>query len=115
VAQKTSTGVPGLEVIPRSREILIKLYERYLEDITVLPQGTPYRDYMSRFVQYRLDICRSTEDIFEIEDRMGAGQMEELIADQENENSLMPFMLEHKPWESNGKWDCKFYLYSPVR
>jgi len=70
---------------------------------------------MTRFTKHRLDICKSTEDIFEIEDKIGCGQMEELIEDMEGEQSLIPFMLEHKPWESNGKWDTKFHLYSPIR
>jgi len=115
VAQKTTTGIPGLDVVPRAREILIKLCERYLDDIQALPAGTFYRDYMSKFVQVRLDICHSTEDIFEIEDKIGVGQIEELINDLEKEHSLLPFLLEHKPWETNGKWDTKFYLYSDVR
>jgi len=114
-AQKTTTGIPGIPVIPRSREILIKMMERYLEDITILPADSPYRVYMSKFVQHRLDICRATEDVFEIEDKIGMGQIEELIMAQENEHKLIALMNEHKPWVNDDKWVVPFYLYSPIR
>jgi len=115
VFQKTTTGIPGYPVVPRSREVLMKLYERYLEEIKILPEGSPYREYMTKFAQHRLDICRSTEDIFEIEDRIGAGQMEELIEETELEFNCIYLMNEHRPWIPDSKWDTPFFLYSPVR
>jgi len=114
--QKTTTGIPGVPVVPRAREILTRLYERYLEDIKILPEDCPYRVYMTRFIQHRLDICRTTEDIFEIEDKIGCGQIEELIQWQEDEHKMIAFMDEYKPWmKGEDKWDTRFYLYSPVR
>jgi len=113
--QKTSTGIPGLEVNPLAREILIRMYERYLEDLKQFEEGTPYRSHMEKSTKYRLEILRSTEDVFEIEEKIGMGQIEELIDEQEKEFKLVPFMLEHKPWESHDKWDTKFYLYSNVK
>jgi len=112
--QKTSTGIPGLSVIPHSREILIRMYKRYLDDLKQIEEGTPYRAYMERFIGHRLQICESTEDVFEIEQKIGFGQIEELIAWQEKEHKLIPFMLEHKPWERTDKWSKPFVLYSPI-
>jgi len=114
-AQKISTGIPGYPVVPRAREILMKLYDHYLEEIKILPEDSPYRVYMTKFVKHRLDICRSTEDIFEIEDKIGAGQIEELIEETEKEFSCVHLMNEHKPWIPDSKWDTPFYLYSSVR
>ena len=105
-----------MPVVPRAREILIKAYEQYLFELRAkLEAGTPYRDHMEKFIQHRLDICNLTTDYFEIEERIGCGQLEEMIDDIENEYSLIPFMVEHRPWEQDNKRDCAFQLYSDIK
>jgi len=113
-SQKYSTGIPGVRVIPRSREILIRMYEKYLEELKKFEEGTPYRSHMEKVTAYRLGICKSTEDIFEIEDKIGMGQIEELIDMQEDEFKLIPFMLEHKPWQIDEKWDRPIGMWSNI-
>jgi hypothetical protein len=62
-------------VIPRSREILIALYRKYLEELKQFEEGTPYRSHMEKTIGNRLDILLSTEDIFEIEEKIRWGQV----------------------------------------
>lgn len=39
--QKTSTGVPGYPVIPRAREILMRMSEQYLKELEAFPSAPP--------------------------------------------------------------------------
>jgi len=112
--QKSTTGLTGLAVVPHAREILIKMYERYLSELEQFEEGTPYRAHMSKVTNWRLDVLRSTQDIFEIEEKLHL-QLEQLIAQQEDEFTLVPFLLEHKPWEPRSKFDAPFVVFSNIR
>ena len=114
-AQKTSTGIPGVPVLPRGREILIRIYERYLDLLEQFEADAPYRLHMEKLTRGRLEVLLSTEDVFEIEDRIGCGQIEEMIEMAENEMRLLPFMLEHQPWKTNDRWHEPFIVYSDVK
>jgi NADH dehydrogenase (ubiquinone) 1 alpha subcomplex subunit 5 len=113
--QKASTGIPGLPVVPRAREILIRIYERYLDTLEQFDTGAPYREFMEKATRKRLEVLLSTEDVFEIEERIGCGQIEELIEQAENEVRLAPFMLEHQPWKVADRWHRPFMVYSDVK
>jgi len=114
-AQKTTTGIPGYPVVPRAREILMKMMDKYLQELTAFKPDAPYRTHMEKVVQHRLGILRSSEDVFELERRLGAGQLEEQIEALENEFKLVPFLLEHKPWEVKDRWHQPFVLWSDVK
>jgi len=113
--QKSSTGLPCVPVVPRARAILIRIYERYVDMLEQFEASTPYRAHMEKVTRARLAILLSTEDVFEIEERIGCGQIEELIELAENEMRLAPFMLEHQPWKTNDRWHRPFMLYSDVK
>eukprot|EP01126_Amoeba_proteus_P013752 TRINITY_DN15897_c0_g1_i2.p1 TRINITY_DN15897_c0_g1~~TRINITY_DN15897_c0_g1_i2.p1 ORF type:complete len:148 (-),score=15.47 TRINITY_DN15897_c0_g1_i2:42-485(-) len=111
---KISTGIVGVPVVPHAREILIKLYEKYLTEIEVFEPDSPYRQQMTKVVQHRLDICKSTEDIFQIEEQIGS-QLEELITETEEEFLLIGMLLREKPWEPRSKWEKPWLLSSPPK
>uniref|UniRef100_A0A6B2LSE5 NADH dehydrogenase [ubiquinone] 1 alpha subcomplex subunit 5 n=1 Tax=Arcella intermedia TaxID=1963864 RepID=A0A6B2LSE5_9EUKA len=90
------------------------MIEKYLEELQQFEPGTPYREYMEKVSKSRLEILRSTEDVFEIEDKLGNIQIEEMIHMQEDEMKLVPFLLELKPWEVHDKWHKPFGLWSDI-
>ena len=49
-ATKRSTGLTGLAVVPNAREVLIKLYEKTLDDVKV---NTPFEPHVKRAVLVR--------------------------------------------------------------
>ncbi len=50
--------------------------------------------------KHRLSVVESTSSIQDIENKIGCGQVEELIVQAENELKLVKMMEEHKVWES---------------
>eukprot|EP01125_Pyxidicula_operculata_P004689 TRINITY_DN1758_c0_g3_i1.p1 TRINITY_DN1758_c0_g3~~TRINITY_DN1758_c0_g3_i1.p1 ORF type:complete len:155 (+),score=40.11 TRINITY_DN1758_c0_g3_i1:234-698(+) len=113
---KQTTGIPGVPVIPRAREILIRLYQKYLEELEAnFEPRNPYRVLMEKFTKEKLNIVVENKDIFDIEEKIGLGlQIEELIAIAENEFKLIPFMLEHKPWATDSQWSQPLVLWSDI-
>mmetsp|Transcript_20134 Transcript_20134/g.27877 ORF Transcript_20134/g.27877 Transcript_20134/m.27877 type:complete len:146 (+) Transcript_20134:128-565(+) len=95
---KVSTGLVGLDVEPNAREILIGLYERTLGEIQAVPADAGYRQVVEEFTNYRLQVCKDNTDLQAIEDAIMQGQVEELIDIAKDELSLIPRMIERKPW-----------------
>jgi hypothetical protein len=88
---KVTTGLVGIEVQPHGREILIKLYEKMLEELKKFEPEVEFRKWMEALLKRRLKILYETEDVFEIEDKIGIGQIEELIIEAETQlNELLP-------------------------
>jgi len=75
------------------------LYKKILTEIQKVPEEAYYRREVEAINTYRLKICLENEDIIEIEDKIAYGQVEELITYAEDELTLIPDMLEWKPWE----------------
>ncbi|KAI4994415.1 hypothetical protein ZWY2020_029463 [Hordeum vulgare] len=78
-AVKETTGIVGLDVVPEARDVLIGLYTRTLKEIEAVPKDEGYRKAVESFARHRLQICQEEEDWKRIEDRLGCGQVEELI------------------------------------
>jgi NADH dehydrogenase (ubiquinone) 1 alpha subcomplex subunit 5 len=106
----------GVEVQPHGREILTKLYEKILADAkaaTADEPSNPYIEYLESAYLPRLQILRETKSILEIEDKMGDGQIEEMIMDAEAELSLIPQMARDRPWNTK-KWHSVPVLHSKI-
>ncbi|CAG8554644.1 14681_t:CDS:2 [Ambispora leptoticha] len=97
--KKTTTGIFGLAVHPNPRPHLIKTYNETLQVLARLPEHAVYRQSAEALTQHRLSIAEATEDINEIEKGIGAGQIEEVILQAEDEKQLAAKMEEWKPWE----------------
>ncbi|PKY47447.1 hypothetical protein RhiirA4_522596 [Rhizophagus irregularis] len=109
-AQKATTGIFGLAVHPDPRPHLIKTYNKTLSALTHIPPTAVYRQATEATTKHRLKIAESTKNIQEIEEKIDAGQIEELIVQAEDELKLVAKMEEWKPWESlevetpRGQW-----------
>jgi NADH dehydrogenase (ubiquinone) 1 alpha subcomplex subunit 5 len=100
--RKVSTGLVGLDVIPteKARNILINLYTKTLDELNHgFPKNTPYRVAVEAFTTHRLKVVKEETDPLKIEQRINAGQLEELIEQARDELDVLAKMREWKPWE----------------
>jgi len=108
---QSTTGLAGLPVHPNPRPHLISTYNATLSAVSRLPATAVYRQAVESATQHRLSIVNSTENINEIEDKIDAGQIEEVILQAEDELRLVAKMEEWKAWEPlevpipKGQWD----------
>eukprot|EP00123_Amoebidium_parasiticum_P004143 comp15425_c0_seq1/m.12379 comp15425_c0_seq1/g.12379 ORF comp15425_c0_seq1/g.12379 comp15425_c0_seq1/m.12379 type:complete len:116 (-) comp15425_c0_seq1:81-428(-) len=98
-AVKTSTGLVGLAVEPRAREILIGLYQTTLAELSKLPAEAGYRKHTETITTYRLNVVEKNEQIPKIEQTIDCGCAEELIAQAKRELGLIEKVKEWKIWE----------------
>ncbi|KAG6487944.1 hypothetical protein ZIOFF_056682 [Zingiber officinale] len=95
---KETTGIVGLDVVPNAREVLISLYTRTLREIQVVPPDEGYRKAVESFTRQRLNVCLEEDDWEEIENRLGCGQVEELIEEAKDELTLISKMIGSVLW-----------------
>ncbi|KAJ7564548.1 hypothetical protein O6H91_02G022000 [Diphasiastrum complanatum] len=96
---KESTGIVGLPVVPDARDKLIGLYVQTLTAVQAIPETAYYRKSVEKFTRFRLGVCQEEQDWEKIEERIGGGQVEQLIEQAQDELQLIPKMAEWKPWE----------------
>ncbi|XP_011689002.1 PREDICTED: NADH dehydrogenase [ubiquinone] 1 alpha subcomplex subunit 5 [Wasmannia auropunctata] len=96
---KKSTNLKGLAVCKNPHMELIPLYNRLLRVLGQFPKDYTYRKETEGVIKSRLTIVQKTESVQAIEDKVGCGQVEELIIQAKNELSLAEKMLVWKPWE----------------
>eukprot|EP00009_Paramoeba_aestuarina_P002121 CAMPEP_0201514372 /NCGR_PEP_ID=MMETSP0161_2-20130828/6231_1 /ASSEMBLY_ACC=CAM_ASM_000251 /TAXON_ID=180227 /ORGANISM="Neoparamoeba aestuarina, Strain SoJaBio B1-5/56/2" /LENGTH=135 /DNA_ID=CAMNT_0047910903 /DNA_START=46 /DNA_END=453 /DNA_ORIENTATION=+ len=97
---KTSTNITGLEVVPNAQEVLGFLYNKTLKEIQDgFPEHDHYRKSVEKTTKHRLSIIETEPDWRLCEEKIGRGQLEELIQDAEDELLLIPMMRKAKPWE----------------
>lgn len=96
---KTSTGLVGMAVHPNPHHTLESLYGKIQRVLSKMPKNAAYRHFTEKIIKERSDILKETNDTFQIEVKMNAGQAEELIIQAENELHLARQMLNWKPWE----------------
>jgi NADH dehydrogenase (ubiquinone) 1 alpha subcomplex subunit 5 len=96
-AVKQTTGIVGLDVEPEARKVLIGLYTRALDEIKAVPEDEGYRKAVESFTRHRLQICQEEDDWKRIEDRIGCGQVEELIEEAQDELKLIGKMIGSLP------------------
>ncbi|XP_003382647.1 PREDICTED: NADH dehydrogenase [ubiquinone] 1 alpha subcomplex subunit 5-like [Amphimedon queenslandica] len=96
---KRTTALVGYAVVPNAREVLCGLYTKTLSALQKLPKEAAYRRNTERIVQQRLQIVQSETHVPAIEDKIGCGQVEELIDQANRELELVGKMEEWRPWE----------------
>ncbi|KAI9318369.1 ETC complex I subunit conserved region-domain-containing protein [Dichotomocladium elegans] len=112
-AKKATTGLTGIPVHPNPRPHLIQTYNKTLTALSRLPATAVYRQATEALTQQRLSVVEGTENIAEIEQSIGNGQIEELIIQAEEELKLVAKMEEWKAWEPlqvpvpKGQWQYK--------
>ena len=90
---KQTTGIVGLDVVPNAREVLINLYNKTLNEIKAVPEDEGYRKAVESFTTHRLKVCEEEVDSEKIEERIGCGQVEELIEEAQDELKLIEKMI----------------------
>ena len=75
------------------------MYGQTLNALSRIPKETSYRRYAEQIVRQRLQIVQGETSVPVIEQKVGCGQIEELIDQAERELSLASKMEEWKPWE----------------
>ncbi|KAG6429485.1 probable NADH dehydrogenase [ubiquinone] 1 alpha subcomplex subunit 5, mitochondrial [Salvia hispanica] len=104
---KETTGIVGLDVVPNAREVLIGLYSKTLEEIKAVPEDEGYRKAVETFTRHRLKVCQEEEDWETIENKLGCGQVEELIEEAQDELTLIGRMIEWNPWDVPEDYECE--------
>lgn len=75
------------------------------------PPTSIYRQSVEAITKHRVAILESTEDIKEMEERIDAGLIEEVVLQAEDELALASKMNSWKPWENletpppAGQWE----------
>lgn len=77
--KKYDTRIPGIEVIPNSKEVLVSLYAKATELCDKYGTDVYYNEFVKQNIKFRWDIVNKHEETWAIEDEIGVGQMEELI------------------------------------
>ncbi|XP_023341363.1 NADH dehydrogenase [ubiquinone] 1 alpha subcomplex subunit 5 [Eurytemora carolleeae] len=99
VAAKAFTGLTGLKVAVNPTHTLGVLYSKTLRALAKMPAEYPYRKQTETLVVQRADIIKNTPTIMEAEQKIGMGQIEEVIIQAENELVLARNILEWRAWE----------------
>lgn len=98
---KQTTGLVGLQVQPRWRQILIHTYRKTLRVVEQMPADYFYRQATQGFTLKFLTEVLNTHD-FEVAERaIGLGQVEELIVIASNELELAEHLLDAQYWEED--------------
>lgn len=89
---KESTGITGLQVQPNAREVLIGLYNKTLDVVQIIPETAQYRKTVEEISRHRLKVVEESKGWEEIEAKLGAGQVEQVIEQAKDELLLIPKM-----------------------
>ena len=96
---KQTTGLVGVPVQAEPREKLMAACEDILREIQVIPEDATYRQNVEAIYKYRLQVCKDQNDVKKIEETVGLGHIEELLAMANDELSLIPKYANGRMWE----------------
>ncbi|GAA6013383.1 hypothetical protein JCM11491_006373 [Sporobolomyces phaffii] len=114
---KVSTGIAGYPVHPEPLAALAETYRGTLTLLQQIPASAVYRQSAESITNERLHAVTSLgghgseQEIEAVEQRIGAGQIEEVIEQAQGELALAGQMIEWKAWEDlespaqPGQWD----------
>ncbi|XP_076637517.1 NADH dehydrogenase (ubiquinone) subunit ND-13B [Colletes latitarsis] len=96
---KKTTGLTGIAVSKNPKCELDKLYRRILKVLSTLPQESAYKRNTEKLIRDKWDIVEQNNDVTAIEEKIGCGQLEEVIIQAQNELTLAEQMSKFRPWE----------------
>ena len=97
---KTKTGLIGINPDPNGKQTLQAICKDVLKKVKCLPVKSIYRNNTEEWFTIMQDICKSTDDIKEIEETIGQGQIEEVIEMGKDELTLIDRYIAEGGWES---------------
>lgn len=99
-ASGVPTGLTGLYKHPNPRPALIALYNSTLSLLkNEYPQHLVYRQAVEAMTKSRLQIVEAEEITENIEQKIGAGLIEEVVVQAHEELTLAKELAHLKPWE----------------
>nr|BAN21154.1 NADH dehydrogenase, putative [Riptortus pedestris] len=96
---RKATGLTGLEVAKNPVHTLNNLYSKLLRALDKMPKDAAYRKHTEEIVNKRVAIVNEAKSVKEIEEKINAGLVEEVIVQAENELRLARNFAYSKPWE----------------
>nr|CAD2196813.1 unnamed protein product [Meloidogyne enterolobii] len=96
---KQGTGLCGLYVNTHPHKDLSEIYVRILRVLDLMPKDYPYRQTTEQIVKERFAHVNSTDDIQILEEKIGMGQIEEVIEQALNELEAARTLVHYKAWE----------------
>ncbi|KAI1732750.1 ETC complex I subunit conserved region domain-containing protein [Ditylenchus destructor] len=96
---KQTTGITGLYVNANAHHFLRTLYNRILFSLQKFPENSSYRVNTEQIIKQRLDLVNGEPDVHKLEEKIGMGQIEEVIEQAENELQTARILSQHKVWE----------------
>lgn len=110
---KPTTGLVGVPVQPKWRQIMLKLIDDVISELdTRIPKNTAYRVFTENNFKFFRRVVEENDDYEVVEDTINRGQVEELIMMFEDELTLIPLMEQWKPWhvtEESVKLEKKYF------
>lgn len=98
-AAKLTTNLTRLAVAKNPHHMLGVFYNKSLRALAKMPTDYAYRKHTEQIILERAEMVKSTQDVLELEKKIGCGQIEEVIIQAENELKLTRKVLEWKSWE----------------
>ncbi|GIY59333.1 NADH dehydrogenase 1 alpha subcomplex subunit 5 [Caerostris darwini] len=98
-AVKQCTQLTGLAVSKHPHRVLTSYYNKIMRALENIPKDSAYRIHTSKLVEQRLAIVSTEPDVSKMEEKINAGQAEELILQAEKELMLVRKMITWKPWQ----------------
>jgi len=98
-AVKAFTGLTGMAVAKNPTHTLGVLYSKTLRALAKMPNDYTYRKETETLINERASVIKNSGDIAEAEQKIGMGQIEEVIIQAENELILARNILEWRAWE----------------
>jgi len=96
---KTRTNLVGLDVVPDALPVLSDLCRQQLSAVQVLPPQIPYRQDIEKFSSFLLNSIEQSKSVGEFEQKVGLGEIEEVIDMVKSELKLIPKYAEWRAWE----------------
>ncbi|CAD6191956.1 unnamed protein product [Caenorhabditis auriculariae] len=96
---KKTTGLTGLFVNENPHRVLTVVYGRILRALEQMPKDAAYRKYTETIVKQRLALVQTETNIERLEQKIGMGQIEEVIEQAEYELEATRAVLDSKAWE----------------
>ncbi|KAL7078363.1 hypothetical protein ACQ4LE_002778 [Meloidogyne hapla] len=96
---KKGTGFCGLYVNTHPHKDLSEIYVRILRVLDLMPKDYAYRQTTEQIVKERFAHVNTEEDIQILEEKIGMGQIEEVIEQAQYELETARTLVHYKAWE----------------
>ncbi|KAM3720147.1 putative NADH dehydrogenase [ubiquinone] 1 alpha subcomplex subunit [Dirofilaria immitis] len=108
---KQTTGLTGLFVDEHAHQNLLKEYGRLMKVLEQIPSHSLYRKYTEQLAKKRMALVQEEPDIQKLEEKIGMGQIEEVILQTKYEILAAKEILKSQAWEPlveeapEGQWN----------